>query len=113
MQAMNSVDRLIRFTLNGRPVKAIVSPQDNLVDLLRRLDHFGARESCGQGMCGCCSVIVDKVAVSGCLTLAFLADGADVSTIEGLDAGGALSRCRKLSSKKARSSAASARPVSS
>jgi aerobic-type carbon monoxide dehydrogenase small subunit (CoxS/CutS family) len=91
MQAMNSVDRLIRFTLNGRAVKAVVSPQDNLVDLLRRLDHFGARESCGQGMCGCCSVIVDKVAVSGCLTLAFLVDSADVSTIEGLDAGGALS----------------------
>jgi carbon-monoxide dehydrogenase small subunit len=88
---MNSVDRQIRFTLNGRPVKATVSPQDNLIDLLRRLDLFGARESCGQGLCGCCSVIVDKVAVSGCLTLAFLVDGARVATIEGLDAGGSLS----------------------
>jgi aerobic-type carbon monoxide dehydrogenase small subunit (CoxS/CutS family) len=88
---MNSVDRQIRFTLNGRPVKATVSPQDDLIDLLRRLDLFGARESCGQGLCGCCSVIVDKVAVSGCLTLAFLVDGASVATIEGLDAGGSLS----------------------
>jgi aerobic-type carbon monoxide dehydrogenase small subunit (CoxS/CutS family) len=88
---MNSADRQIRFTLNGRPVKATVSPQDNLIDLLRRLDLFGARESCGQGLCGCCSVIVDKIAVSGCLTLAFLVDGASVATIEGLDAGGSLS----------------------
>jgi carbon-monoxide dehydrogenase small subunit len=87
---MNS-DRQIHFKLNGRPVKAVVSTQDNLVDLLQRLDLFGARESCGQGLCGCCTVVVDNVPVSGCLTLALLVDGADVATIEGLDAGGALS----------------------
>jgi carbon-monoxide dehydrogenase small subunit len=88
---MDDFDRQIRFTLNGRAVKAIVSPEDNLVDLLRRLDHFGARESCGQGLCGCCTVVVDGVAVSGCLTLALLVDGAKVATIEGLDASGTLS----------------------
>lgn len=88
---MTTSDRQIHFKLNGRPVKAMVSTQDNLVDLLRRLDLFGARESCGQGLCGCCSVIVDNVAVSGCLTLAMLVDGANVATIEGLDANGALS----------------------
>lgn len=88
---MTTSDRQIHFKLNGRPVKALVSTQDNLVDLLRRLDLFGARESCGQGLCGCCSVIVDNVAVSGCLTLAMLVDGANVATIEGLDANGALS----------------------
>jgi len=88
---MTSSDRQIHFKLNGRPVKVVVSTQDNLVDLLRRLDLFGARESCGQGLCGCCSVIVDNIAVSGCLTLALLVDGANVATIEGLDAGGTLS----------------------
>src|SRR5262245_58092027 len=88
---MDVSDQVIRFTLNGRPVKATVSPEDNLVDLLRRLDHFGARESCGQGLCGCCTVVVDGVAVSGCLTLALLIDGAEVATIEGLDASGTLS----------------------
>jgi carbon-monoxide dehydrogenase small subunit len=88
---MTSSDRHIHFRLNGRPVKVTVSTQDNLVDLLRRLDLFGARESCGQGLCGCCTVIVDNVAVSGCLTLALLVDGASVATVEGLDAGGALS----------------------
>ena len=88
---MNSPQRSIRFKLNGRPVKADVSTHDNLVDLLRRFDLHGARESCGQGLCGCCSVVVDGTAVSGCLTLALLVDGAEVSTVEGLDAGGALS----------------------
>jgi carbon-monoxide dehydrogenase small subunit len=88
---MTNSDRQIHFKLNGRPVRALVSTQDNLVDLLRRLDLFGARESCGQGLCGCCSVIVDNIAVSGCLTPAMLVNGASVATIEGLDANGALS----------------------
>ena len=69
---MDAPNRQIKFTLNGRVVRASVSPEDNLVDLLRRLDLFGARESCGQGLCGCCTVVVDGVAVSGCLTLALL-----------------------------------------
>ena len=88
---MTSPQRQIRFKLNGRTVKASVSTQDNLVDLLRRLDLYGARESCGQGLCGCCSVVVDGAAVSGCLTLALLVDGAEVATVEGLDADGELS----------------------
>jgi aerobic-type carbon monoxide dehydrogenase small subunit (CoxS/CutS family) len=86
-----SSDRQIHFKLNGRPVKAVVGTHENLVELLRRLDLFGARESCGQGLCGCCSVIVDNIAVSGCLTLAILVDGTSVATIEGLDANGRLS----------------------
>lgn len=86
-----SSERQIRFQLNGRAVKATVGTHENLIDLLRRLDLFGARESCGQGLCGCCTVIVDNTAVSGCLTLAMLVDGTSVATIEGLDANGALS----------------------
>ncbi len=52
----------------------------------------GARESCGQGLCGCCTVLVNGRAVSGCLYLAAFADGAEVTTVEhaapeqGLDA---------------------------
>jgi carbon-monoxide dehydrogenase small subunit len=88
---MNSPQRHIRFKLNGRAVSAAVSTHENLVDLLRRFDLHGARESCGQGLCGCCSVVVDGTAISGCLTLALLVDGAEVSTVEGLDAGGELS----------------------
>ncbi len=76
--------RRIRFTLNGRDKQIDVASHENLVDLLVRLDHFGARESCGQGLCGCCTVHVDNVAVSACLTLAQLMDGRDVRTVEGL-----------------------------
>jgi carbon-monoxide dehydrogenase small subunit len=81
--------RTIRFTLNGERVSADVAPHENLVDLLRQhFDLFGARESCGQGLCGCCTVIVDGIAVSGCLYLATFVDGAEVKTIEegGIDA---------------------------
>jgi carbon-monoxide dehydrogenase small subunit len=88
---MESTARQIRFTLNGRPVTARVESHLDLVDLLREFDLFGARESCGQGLCGCCTVLVDGVAVSGCLTLAQLVDGKAVATVESLDESGALS----------------------
>ncbi len=83
--------RLIRFTLNGRAVKASVEAQDTLVDMLQsQFDLTGARESCGQGLCGCCTVIVDGKSVSGCLHFAWFLDGAVVETIEGLETGDAL-----------------------
>jgi carbon-monoxide dehydrogenase small subunit len=68
--------RTINFTLNGEAVSAAIEPHRNLVELLQRFDLFGARESCGQGLCGCCTVLVDGVAVSGCLYFAVWADGA-------------------------------------
>lgn len=80
--------RTIRFKLNGRPVSVDVMPHDSLVDVLtQRFDLKGARESCGQGLCGCCTVYVDKLAVSGCLYLAWFLDGTEVQTIEGLAKG--------------------------
>lgn len=63
----------------------------NLIEVLERFDLYGARESCGQGLCGCCTVLVDGLAISGCLYLAVLADGRDVRTIEHLDSAGELS----------------------
>lgn len=78
--------RTISFTLNGRPVTADVQPQHDLVELLQgRFGLTGARESCGQGLCGCCTVLVDGKPVSGCLHLAVFVDGCDVVTIEHLD----------------------------
>jgi carbon-monoxide dehydrogenase small subunit len=75
----------IRFTLNGRPVTTTVMPHETLVDVLsQRFDLRGARESCGQGLCGCCTVHVNSKAVSGCLYLAAFVDGATVDTVEGL-----------------------------
>lgn len=82
---MSTFKRTIAFELNGRPVTAEVEPHQNLVELLQNeFDLYGARESCGQGLCGCCSVLVDGLSVSGCLYLAALVDGAKVDTIEGL-----------------------------
>lgn len=79
---MTTTSRTIEFTLNGRPVTAQVGNHRNLVELLQEQGLFGARESCAQGLCGCCTVIVNGAAVSGCLTMAPLVDGADVRTIE-------------------------------
>jgi len=81
----------INFTLNGQAVSTDIEPHRNLVELLQRFDLFGARESCGQGLCGCCTVLVDDKAVSCCLYFATWVDGKSVTTVEALDAEGALS----------------------
>jgi aerobic carbon-monoxide dehydrogenase small subunit len=83
--------RTILFTLNGAPVSASIMPHETLIDVLSM--HFelkGARESCGQGLCGCCTVYVDSKAVSSCLYLAWFVDGAKVVTVEGISQGATL-----------------------
>ena len=83
--------RTIHFTLNGRVVSADVKPHQNLVEMLQgQFALTGARESCGQGLCGCCTVLVNGKAVSGCLYLAVFADGAELVTIEHLGGPNAL-----------------------
>jgi aerobic carbon-monoxide dehydrogenase small subunit len=80
---MSTARRAIRFVLNGRPVTAEISTHYNLIELLQQsFDLYGARESCGQGLCGCCTVLVNGKAVSGCLQLAAFIDGKEVVTIE-------------------------------
>lgn len=78
--------RTVTFKLNGAAVTADISPHHNLVETLQT--HFGltgARESCGQGLCGCCTVLVNGRAVSGCLYLAWFLEGAEVTTVESLE----------------------------
>lgn len=83
---------LIKFVLNGKAVSTRVEPHQTLIEVLRKnFGLYGARESCGQGMCGCCTVLVDDLAVSSCLYLAALVDGAEVSTVEKLAEGNQLS----------------------
>ncbi len=83
--------RTIQFTLNGDSVTADVKPHHNLVELLQNeFNLTGARESCGQGLCGCCTVLVNGTAVSGCLYLATFVDGAEVTTVEHLANGDVL-----------------------
>lgn len=88
--------RTVRFTLNGRKVSADIAVHENVVEMLQReFSLYGARESCGQGLCGCCTVLVNGMAVSGCLYLAALVDGAEILTIEGLAQGGELDPIQK------------------
>jgi carbon-monoxide dehydrogenase small subunit len=83
--------RRIAFTLNGRAVTADVATHETILEVLQRdFGLFGARESCGQGLCGCCTLLVDGTAVSGCLYLAAFADGATLVTVEGLARDGEL-----------------------
>jgi carbon-monoxide dehydrogenase small subunit len=83
--------RRINFTLNGRSVTADVMPHHSLVEMLQtQFGLTGARESCGQGLCGCCTVLVDGTPVSGCLHLAVFVNGAELVTIEHLGSAQAL-----------------------
>lgn len=80
--------RTIRFKLNGAAVSASIMPHETLIEVLsQRFELRGARESCGQGLCGCCTVYVDGKSVSSCLYLAWLVDGAEVTTVEGISDG--------------------------
>ena len=89
---MNGERRTIQFTLNGLPVMADIGVHQSLTEILQEeFGLFGGRESCGQGLCGCCTVLVDGAAVSGCLYLAAFADKTEVATIEGLGNGDTLS----------------------
>jgi len=91
---MSTAKKTISFQLNGRPVTAEVAPHHTLVELLQNeFDLFGARESCAQGLCGCCTAVVNGEAVSGCLYLASFVDGATVETVEGLSDGARLGFC--------------------
>src|SRR5256714_7928640 len=75
--------RTVQFTLNGERVEAQVAPHETLVEVLREeFGLYGARESCGQGLCGCCTVLVNGTAVSGCLYLAAPVEGTKVETVE-------------------------------
>ena len=78
----------IAFTLNGKQVSASVAPQMMLVDLLR--DTFGltgTKIGCGSGDCGACTIIMNGQTVTSCITLAAVADGSEILTIEGMAKG--------------------------
>ncbi|MFD2094011.1 (2Fe-2S)-binding protein [Blastococcus deserti] len=86
---MTSAEQRLSLTVNGTEQEFRVDPGETLLEVLReRLALNGARESCGQGVCGTCTVLVDGRAVATCVRLAVLSDGATVETVEGLEDGG-------------------------
>lgn len=75
----------ISLTVNGEKVRASVPVRQNLVDFLRgEIGLTGSHVGCEHGVCGACTLEVDGKAVRGCLMLAVQADGAAVTTVEGL-----------------------------
>jgi aerobic-type carbon monoxide dehydrogenase small subunit (CoxS/CutS family) len=83
----------LRATINGVPRSIDVSSTQTLLDALRwDLDLTGSKECCAEGECGACTVLVGGQAVNACLVLAVEVDGLDITTIEGLETGGRLSR---------------------
>lgn len=75
----------ITLRVNGRTEHLTAQAGETLLEVLRdRFALFGVREGCGVGMCGACTVLVDGRAVNSCLVLAPLADGWEVTTVEGL-----------------------------
>jgi carbon-monoxide dehydrogenase small subunit len=81
----------ITATVNGDPVEFLADTGATLLDALRDdLNLTGAKEGCGSGDCGACSVMLDGRLVCSCLVLAVEAEGRRVDTIEGLAQGGVL-----------------------
>jgi aerobic carbon-monoxide dehydrogenase small subunit len=75
----------VRVTVNGREQVATVEPRVTLADFLRESCHLtGTHLGCEHGVCGACTVLVDGAAVRACLMFAVQAEGAEVTTIEGI-----------------------------
>jgi xanthine dehydrogenase YagT iron-sulfur-binding subunit len=77
--------RAISLKINGKSQTLTLDTRTSLLDALREnLDMTGTKKGCDHGQCGACTVLVDGRRVNSCLTLAFAAEGAEITTIEGL-----------------------------
>ncbi len=86
-----TIARRVDLTVNGRPHRLEVAVHHTLLEVLRDdLGLTGTKECCLVGECGACTVLLDGISVDSCLVLAVEADGAAVTTVEGLALGGRL-----------------------
>jgi aerobic carbon-monoxide dehydrogenase small subunit len=86
---MTSPDELhqVRLTVNGQALQVAVPARRLLSDCIRHdLRLTGTHVGCEHGVCGACTVLVDGLPVRSCLMLAVSADGAEITTVEGLAA---------------------------
>ena len=78
----------VETTINGDRTEFLCNPDESLLDVLRdRLGMTGAKEGCGTGDCGACSVTMDGRLVCSCLVLGVETQGAEIETIEGMAEG--------------------------
>ncbi|MFI5290272.1 MAG: (2Fe-2S)-binding protein, partial [Polyangia bacterium] len=86
----------VSFSLNGKPRKVKVAPMKRLLDTLREeCGLTGTKEGCGEGECGACTVLLDGEAVNSCLVPSCQADGAKITTVEGLASSKKLSKIQR------------------
>ena len=86
----------LRLTVNGQPYGLYVKPKTLLVDVLRNeLGLTGTKRGCESSSCGICTVILNGMAVKSCSILALQADGAEITTVEGLANGDQLHPLQK------------------
>jgi xanthine dehydrogenase YagT iron-sulfur-binding subunit len=75
----------VTLKVNGQHQTLALDPRTSLLDALREhMDLTGTKKGCDHGQCGACTVLIDGRRVNSCLTLAFAAEGAEITTIEGL-----------------------------
>ena len=80
--------KTVDLKVNGKSVSVEVEEDLRLLDLLRDKLHLtGAKEGCGEGECGACTIIMDGEVVNSCMIMAFQANGREITTIEGLQDG--------------------------
>src|SRR5579859_5992664 len=82
----------VSATINGEPTEWLCEPRETLLEALRdRLGLTGSKEGCGNGNCGACAILLDGRLVNSCCVLAVEAEGAEITTVEGVGAADGLS----------------------
>jgi aerobic carbon-monoxide dehydrogenase small subunit len=81
----------VRTTINGEPREFLCEPRQSLLECLRDIVGLtGAKEGCNDGNCGACTIVLDGRIVNSCLVLGVEAEGAQITTIEGVAGGSEL-----------------------
>ena len=76
----------ISLVVNGRKVRAAVEPRTHLADFLREdLQLTATHLRCEQGVCGACTILIDGAPARSCITYAVMCEGAEITTLEGLE----------------------------